>query len=59
MNTSTSQEKLDLIRMKDINSQLIDIIYLLCDAKQQDSAVLLRQLTNISLPEWECLHLQQ
>lgn len=58
MNIATSQDKLDLIRMKDINSQLMDIIYLLCDAKQLDSAVLLKQLTNVSLLEWEHLHLQ-
>lgn len=31
---NTSHEKIDTMRMKDIISQLTDIIYLLCNAKK-------------------------
>ncbi len=50
-------EKINTIRMKDIVSQLIDVIYLLCDAKGTDSKIILSQLTNLTTEEKESLHI--
>ena len=50
-------EKLDTIRMKDIVAQLTDIIYLLCDAKQKDIAMIINQFTNMTEEERESLHI--
>ena len=50
-------DKIDTIRMKDIVAQLADIIYLLCDAKEADCAIIIRQLTNLTTDEIESLHI--
>lgn len=47
----------DIIRMKDIISQLTDIIYLLCDAKKVDVSIVVKNLTNMSFEELERYHL--
>lgn len=48
----------DIIRMKDIISQLTDIIYLLCDAKRTDVNILVKNLTNMSFEELERYHFE-
>lgn len=48
----------NVIRMKDIISQLTDIIYLLCDAKNTDATVLLKNLTNMTIEEMKKYHLR-
>lgn len=50
-------EKLDTMRMKDIVAQLTDIIYLLCDAKQKDIAMIINQFTNLTDEERKSLHI--
>lgn len=50
-------DKIDTIRMKDIVAQLADIIYLLCDAKEADSKIIISQLTNLTTDEIESLHI--
>lgn len=48
----------DTIRMKDIISQLMDIIFLLCDAKRTDVSIVIKNLTNMSFEELERYHLE-
>ena len=50
-------ERIDTMRLKDIIAQLSDIIYLLCDAKGHDSSVILKQFTNLSDKECDCLNI--
>lgn len=50
-------ERIDAVRLKDIISQLSDIIYLLCEAKGHDSSVILKQFTNLSDKECDCLNI--
>ncbi len=50
-------KKIDTIRMKDIISQLTDVIYLLCNAKGNNIATVLEQFTNITAEEQEILNL--
>ena len=57
MKDSSKYERIDTIRMKDIVAQLTDIIYLLCDAKETDSRIIISQLTNLTPEEKECLHI--
>lgn len=52
-------ERIDTMRLKDIISQLSDIIYLLCDAKGHDSSVILKQFTNLSNKECDCLNINR
>lgn len=49
--------RIDTIRMKDIVAQLTDIIYLLCDAKAEDTGIILHQFTNLTAEEQESLHI--
>jgi hypothetical protein len=46
-------DKIDITRIKDIISQLIEIIQLLCKAKKVDTLSILNELTNISEDELE------
>lgn len=57
MKNKDTQCRIDTIRMKDIVAQLTDIIYLLCDAKGEDTGIILHQLTNLTAEECESLHL--
>lgn len=57
MKDSPKCERIDTIRMKDIVAQLTDIIYLLCDAKETDSRIIINQLTNLTAEERESLHI--
>lgn len=57
MKDNSKNERIDTIRMKDIISQLTDIIYLLCDAKEADIRIIITQLTNLTVEEQESLHL--
>lgn len=50
-------DKIDAVRMKDIVSQLTDIIYLLCNARESDSKIIISQLTNLTAEEKEILHI--
>lgn len=54
---SRRHEKIDTIRMKDIVSQLTDVIYLLCNAKGNNISIILDQFTNITKEEQESLNL--
>lgn len=57
MKNKENQCRIDTIRMKDIVAQLTDIIYLLCDAKGEDTGIILHQLTNLTTEEYQSLHL--
>lgn len=57
MKVNLKCERIDTIRMKDIVAQLTDIIYLLCDAKETDSRIIITQLTNLTKEERESLHI--
>ncbi len=60
MNSSKNtnkREKIDTMRMKDIISQLADIIYLLCNAKKNNITIILDQLTNLTKEERDILNL--
>ena len=57
MKDSSKYDRIDTIRMKDIVAQLTDIIYLLCDAKEADSRIIINQLTNLTKEERESLHI--
>lgn len=54
---SSKCEKIDMMRMKDIVSQLTDVIYLLCNAKAADVATIFDQFTNITTEEREALRI--
>jgi len=45
------------MRMKDIISQLSDVIYLLCSAKAADITTIFDQFTNITREEREALNI--
>ena len=49
-------EKMDMMRMKDIISQLTDVIYLLCDAKDTNITMIMEQFTNLTCEERDRLH---
>lgn len=57
MKSKDNPYHIDTIRMKDIVAQLTDIIYLLCDAKAEDTGIILHQLTNLTVEERESLHI--
>ena len=46
-----------MIRMKDIISQLTDVIYLLCDAKDTNITMIMEQFTNLTCEERDSLHI--
>ena len=50
-------EKMDMMRMKDIISQLTDVIYLLCDAKDTNITMIMEQFTNLTCEERDSLHI--
>lgn len=54
---TTKHEKIDTMRMKDIISQLTDVIYLLCNAKSTTIDTVLDQFTNITKEEQESLNI--
>lgn len=54
---SSKREKIDTMRMKDIVSQLSDVIYLLCNAKTANIVTILDQFTNITYEEREALNI--
>ena len=54
---TTKREKIDTMRMKDIISQLTDVIYLLCNARSITIDTVLDQLTNITKEEQESLNI--
>ncbi|MDE6911444.1 MAG: hypothetical protein K2P44_13400 [Lachnospiraceae bacterium] len=54
---NTRHEKIDAMRMKDIISQLTDIIYLLCNAKKSNISIILDQFTNITEDERNSLNI--
>lgn len=56
-NNNQKTVKMDTMRMKDIVAQLVDIIYLLCEAKGYDIKIILHQLTNLSDEERNSLNL--
>ena len=56
-NVPVKSKKIDTMRMKDIISQLSDVIYLLCSAKSEDVTTIFDQFTNITLEEREALHI--
>ena len=49
--------KINTMRMKDIISQLSDVIYLLCSAKSADITTIFDQFTNITREEREALNI--
>jgi len=54
---TTKHVKIDTMRMKDIISQLADIIYLLCNAKENNITTVLDQFTNITPEELDTLNI--
>ena len=50
-------QKISTMRMKDIISQLSDVIYLLCSAKAADITTIFDQFTNITREEREALNI--
>lgn len=56
-NNKCKTVKMDYMRMKDIIAQLTDIIYLLCEAKEHDTMIILNQFTNLSDEERNSLNL--
>ena len=50
-------QKITTKRMKDIISQLSDVIYLLCSAKAADITTIFDQFTNITREEREALNI--
>ena len=56
-NNKCKTVKMDSMRMKDIIAQLTDIIYLLCEAKERDTMIILNQFTNLSDEERNSLNL--
>ena len=55
--SKTKHERIDTMRMKDIVSQLTDVIYLLCNAKSSNITMILDQFTNITKEERESLNI--
>ena len=56
-NNNTKLDKIDAKRMKDIVSQLTDIIYLLCNARKSNISIVLNQFTNITEEELNSLNI--
>lgn len=54
---TTKHVKINTMRMKDIISQLTDIIYLLCNAKENNITTVLNQFTNITQDELDSLNI--
>lgn len=54
---TTKHVKINTMRMKDIISQLADIIYLLCNAKENNITTVLDQFTNITQEELDTLNI--
>ena len=54
---NTRHGRINTMRMKDIISQLADVIYLLCRAKKSDIYIILDHLTNITEDELNSLNL--
>ncbi|MFG6369047.1 MAG: hypothetical protein K1W16_11595 [Lachnospiraceae bacterium] len=54
---TTKHIKIDTLRMKDIISQLVDIIYLLCNAKENNITIIFDQFTNITEEEFDSLNI--
>ncbi len=50
-------KKINTMRMKDIISQLSDVIYLLCSAKTANITTVFDQFTNITQEEREALNI--
>lgn len=57
MNQTKKQDTIDKMRMKDIISQLTDIIYLMCDARNADICTIINKFTNLTDEEIESLHI--
>lgn len=55
--SASRHPRIETVRLKSIVNQLTDVIYLLCDAKEQDVTVILSQLTNITKEERESLNI--
>jgi len=55
--TPAKSNKISTTRMKDIISQLSDVIYLLCSAKSEDITTIFDQFTNITSEERDALHI--
>lgn len=55
--TPVKSTKINTMRMKDIISQLSDVIYLLCGAKAADITTIFDQFTNITREEREALNI--
>lgn len=55
--TPKKSQKISTKRMKDIISQLSDVIYLLCGAKAANITTIFDQFTNITLEEREALNI--
>ena len=56
-NQNSKRAKIDAMRMKDIIAQLADIIYLLCNAKENNITTILDQFTNITQEELHSLNI--
>lgn len=54
---NTKRAKIDTMRMKDIIAQLTDIIYILCNAKENNISIILDQFTNITDEELNSLNI--
>ena len=54
---NTEQKKLNVSRLKDIIAQLTDIIYLLCNAKEEHILMILDEFTNITKEELDTLNI--
>ena len=57
MNQPKKQDTIDKMRMKDIISQLTDIIYLMCGARNADIYTIINEFTNLTNEEIESLHI--
>ena len=55
--TPAKSTKISTSRMKDIISQLSDVIYLLCSAKSADLSIIFDQFTNITSEERDAVHI--
>ena len=54
---TTKRTKIDTMRLKDIIAQLTDIIYIQCNAREQDITIVLDQFTNITQDELSTLNI--
>jgi hypothetical protein len=51
------REKIAGLRMKEILAELVDVIYLMCDADADDASAILRQFTDMTPQEYEWLNI--